>query len=333
MGQASLGGLPFRIDPDSVQWQFRMKVAKRRTVGGMVVQVYGTELGDMQVSGAFGFGDRARGDTAGWEDQERFRAQVERWVDESVSTSGARPLRFLYPPRGWDFQVLVKAYGSRGGGVAVVHDPATYNPTYTLILFVVQDSAQRVVSGIRDLYVQRLMDGVGWRQTEYNGPLTQAEVDQVLAPYEGDVKSYLAEQFDQAAGFHRSNVPEGQAQPATGPGGSVDDWITQAGEALGRSFTTSERAGLKIIASHESSNNPRAENDTDSNAREGHPTKGLMQMRDDTFAEHALPGHTDILDPVDNIISAVRYIEARYGSIDNVPGVVAVRAGQAYRGY
>jgi hypothetical protein len=255
-------------------------------------------------------------------------------VEESARSNATTPLAFNYPPRGWRFQVFVKTLAARAGEGAVSHDVGTLNPGFTLTLFIVEDSTTRVVTGIKDLYIQRLMSGIGWKQTAYNGPMTQAEVDQTLAPFSGDLKAYLADQFDQAAGFHPSNVPEGTGvTPSTGAGGSVDDWITQAGAAMGRTFTASERDGLKIISKHESGDDPKSINNTDSNARAGHPTKGLMQMRDDTFAEHALPGHTDILDPVDNIISSVRYIEARYGSIGNVPGVKAVRAGQSYRGY
>lgn len=332
MGIASLGNLPFRIDPRSVSWQFQMKVSHQRTVGGDVVQVYGTQLGDMTVTGVFGYGDRARGDVAGWQDQERFRRQVESWVDASVRTSGGRPIRFLYPPRRWDLQVLVRAY-TGPDGPAVTHDNATFNPSWTLVLFVVQDSTRRVVSGIRDLYISRLMNGVGWKQSAYNGPMTQAEVDKTLAPFGGDLHGYLAEQFNQAAGV--SSAPpttQGPGATVSQPNG-VEGWVDEAQRVLGVTFTASERQAIGIIIDHESGGNPQAVNNSDSNARAGHPTKGLMQMRDDTFAAHALPGHGNILDPVDNLVSDYGYVTSKYDSYDQVPGVVAVRAGRRYVGY
>jgi hypothetical protein len=331
VGVATLGGVPFRIDPDSVSWSFKMKVADRPTVGGKVVQVLGTSLGDMTVTGRFGNGDRALGDVEGWQEQARFLAQVKAWVQEALDSSGARTLRFVYPPRRWDFRVLIKAYNAPDGGPAVRHDQADFNPGWQLVLFIVEDVAGRVVSGIQDLYIQRLMAGIGWRQSAYNGP-TQEQVDATLEPYGGDLSAYLAEQFNQAAGYHRGDTAAPAADPAGSSSGTGDGWITQAGQALGRSFTADEREGLKIIALHESTNDPKARNDTAAGRAAGGP-KGLMQVVDGTFAANALPGHGDVFNPVDNIIAAVRYILGRYGSIANVPGVKSVRAGQPYRPY
>lgn len=45
-----------------------------------------------------------------------------------------------------------------------------------------------------------------------------------------------------------------------------------------------------------------------------------------------MAGHTNIVNPVDNTIAAIRYIQARYGTIDNVPGVQAVLSGGTYVG-
>jgi transglycosylase-like protein with SLT domain len=331
MGQATLGGVPFRIDPDSVAWSFAMKVSRRKTVGGDVVQVYGTELGDMTVTGVFGYGDRSRGDQNGWEDQERFRRQVEAWVDGSVDTAGARPLRFLYPPRRWDFQVLVRGYtGAGGSGAAIEHANETFNPRWTLALFVVEDSTRRVIAGIKDLYVSRLMNGVGWKQSSYNGPLTQADVDQVLAPYGGDLRGYLVEQFNQAAGVpDRTDTSTSSGQAATGS--NVDGWITQAEQVLGTPFTAGERDAIKIVSKHESGDNPKAQNLTPAGIAAGRP-QGLLQMTIATFQGHKRPGYEDVFDPVASIIADTDYVK-KYGGWEHVPGVLTVRAGRAYVPY
>lgn len=70
-----------------------------------------------------------------------------------------------------------------------------------------------------------------------------------------------------------------------------------------------------------------------SNAKAGHPSKGLMQCIDSTFNAHKLPGHNDIYNPVDNIIAGVRYTMSRYGSIANTPGLQAMSHGGGYVGY
>lgn len=129
-------------------------------------------------------------------------------------------------------------------------------------------------------------------------------------------------------------APVATAGPA--PSGNVAAWITQAEDVLaaaGWHATARDTADLVIIIQGESGGNPQAINLTDSNAAAGHPSKGLMQCIDGTFAEHALPGHTDIWNPVDNIIAGVRYALGRYGSLDDVPGVRAVHAGGRYIGY
>jgi hypothetical protein len=113
-------------------------------------------------------------------------------------------------------------------------------------------------------------------------------------------------------------------------------WINQAFkdlEAAGVPSRELDEAGVLTMIHHESSGNPNATNLWDSNARAGHPSKGLMQTIDSTFNAYKLPGHDDIYNPVDNIIAGVRYAISRYGSISAVPGVRAVDRGDPYVGY
>lgn len=139
----------------------------------------------------------------------------------------------------------------------------------------------------------------------------------------------------------RLNLPSGSK--ASGPApvsqtvpGQVGQWIAQAQAILEKAGIPASKmsaSDIAIIIQHESSGNPNAENLWDINAQEGHPSIGLMQTIQPTFNEYALPGHTDIWNPVDNIIAGVRYAVSRYGSISNVPGVVDVKAGRSYVGY
>lgn len=114
-------------------------------------------------------------------------------------------------------------------------------------------------------------------------------------------------------------------------GGSLDQWLVQALSLTGQD--QSLLPYLRTIAMHESSGNPRAQNNWDSNAKAGHPSKGLMQTIDSTFNAYKIPGHDDIWNPVDNAIASIRYAIARYGSLANVPGVKSLAKGGKYIGY
>jgi LysM repeat protein len=134
--------------------------------------------------------------------------------------------------------------------------------------------------------------------------------------------------------------PGGAAAPtgATGPApkGQVGDWINQATAILRQQGVPVDKmnpADIALIIQHESGGNPNAKNGWDSNAAKGTPSMGLMQTIQPTFDAHKLPGHNNILDPVDNIIAGVRYAISRYGSVSNVPGVKAVHSGRSYVGY
>lgn len=100
---------------------------------------------------------------------------------------------------------------------------------------------------------------------------------------------------------------------AGGPAGAgaIGGWVSQALAILG--WPASYGAGMAHQVRTESGGNPTAQNNTDSNARAGHPSKGVAQTIDSTFAAYALPGYGDIWNPVDNIIAGMRYAMARYG--------------------
>lgn len=115
-------------------------------------------------------------------------------------------------------------------------------------------------------------------------------------------------------------------------GGNLSSWIRKAMSLAGVKGDN-WMSGLMTIAKHESGGNPNAVNDWDSNARAGIPSKGLMQTIGPTFSAYMKKGYGNIMNPVDNTIAAINYIKSRYGSISNVPGVIARRLGQPYVGY
>ena len=113
-------------------------------------------------------------------------------------------------------------------------------------------------------------------------------------------------------------------------------WICAAEHALeqhGVSRGLLSTSAADIVVQHESGANPHAYNGWDSNAAAGHPSEGIAQVIGPTFHAYALPGHHNIWNPVDNMIAAFRYAISRYGSMNNIPGVVNVRQGGSYVGY
>jgi cell wall-associated NlpC family hydrolase/SLT domain-containing protein len=116
------------------------------------------------------------------------------------------------------------------------------------------------------------------------------------------------------------------------PKGNVAKWIKSALGIIKQDSKANERI-VNTMIMHESGGNPRAINLTDSNAKAGHPSKGIMQTIDSTFNHYSIKGHKDIWNPVDNIIAGVRYADSRYGSLGNTPGIKSMNNGGGYKGY
>jgi hypothetical protein len=131
-------------------------------------------------------------------------------------------------------------------------------------------------------------------------------------------------------------APAHQAKHGVCASSTLHWWICSAEHALeqhGVSRGLLNTAAAYIVVEHESGANPRAYNGWDSNAAAGHPSEGIAQVIGPTFQAYALPGHHNIWNPVDNMIAAFRYAISRYGSMNNIPGVMAVRQGGSYMGY
>jgi hypothetical protein len=190
-GPATIDGWPFNIDPTSVSLPVRAKVQKFRTVGGFVVQVYGTTWGDLTVSGQFGTG----GWVAQWQFLERMISIAQKQTIQRQAKlpgqnfSPSQPFRFTYPLLNWDFLCYLKAYTSPDGPQAVHMENTNINPKWTLTLFVVTDNGS-LVTVSKNAYLQRLAPGlgvmwdsgkneeqyVGYSDDEFNAPLNAYDV-------------------------------------------------------------------------------------------------------------------------------------------------------------
>lgn len=96
-------------------------------------------------------------------------------------------------------------------------------------------------------------------------------------------------------------------------------WSPVATDALIREgqFGPKRLAALLKRMNQESSFNPRAQNNTDINAKNGIPSKGLMQVIPPTFNAYRDKSlGNDIWDPLQNIVASIRYTLARYGDLE-----------------
>jgi hypothetical protein len=147
-----------------------------------------------------------------------------------------------------------------------------------------------------------------------------------------------AKKVHHAAPVHHARSAHHASARHTGPCASstLHWWICSAEHALeerGVSRSLLSTSAAYIVVEHESGGNPGAYNGWDSNAAAGHPSEGIAQVIGPTFQAYALPRHHNIWNPVDNMIAAFRYAISRYGSMNNIPGVVSVRQGGSYMGY
>ncbi|MFB8181587.1 transglycosylase SLT domain-containing protein [Streptomyces sp. NPDC055966] len=100
---------------------------------------------------------------------------------------------------------------------------------------------------------------------------------------------------------------------------TLDGWIRESLSIMAQKGIPGSYNGIFRNIMRESSGNPLAINNWDSNAAAGIPSKGLLQVIDPTFRAYHVTGTAfDPYDPVANITAACNYAAARYGSIDNV---------------
>lgn len=101
-------------------------------------------------------------------------------------------------------------------------------------------------------------------------------------------------------------------------GSSVERWRSTVISALNKlgiySLANANRTLYQMKT--ESNGNPNAINNWDINAKNGTPSKGLMQVIDPTFRAYARsPYNKNIWDPMSNILASMRYALSRYGSL------------------
>jgi SLT domain-containing protein len=195
-------------------------------------------------------------------------------------------------------------------------------------------------AGIGDLGAQIAGWIAGGAKSVLDGLISLTHISAPSLPGMSDIATGMFNKVKEwALNFVSSIIPKfdfgtgggtGQGTPVSIPG-NLQSWIAQAMAITG--VPGNWAGALAQIALHESGGNPNSVNNWDSNALAGHPSQGLFQMIPSTFAAHMISGHGNILNPVDSGISAIRYIQGRYGDVFHVPGIQSMAAGQAYVGY
>lgn len=173
MGLATLGGIPFRIDPMAINWGYSIKTNVTETIGGKVVQVFGTTVDDMTVRGKF----------SSIPEQAQFLRRVEGWIDSVIKDRDAPPLRFTYAPRQWDFLVYVASFSQPGSDNSISLSNDVFAPAWALTLSIIEDNGglRAVKEQAMKSYIERLATGIGWKQTAYNGPLGDQQVQSLMS--------------------------------------------------------------------------------------------------------------------------------------------------------
>lgn len=222
MGMASVGfvdgpSLSFRIDPDSIEWNFKINTTVIPTVAGRVVQVLGATLSDMTVVGKYGQNREAGTDGESWKLAEAFANRI-RQIQEHQSRDATEhgrmhaPAVFNYSPKGWRFQVYIKALVDTRGG-SVTHSSGRFSYDYALQFFIVDVISDdlHVLKGAEkkavDEYISRISDGIGWHFSMYNGQVPPNPVGGL----------YGRKKFSDEQGA-RQQQPESSVAPGAPPG-------------------------------------------------------------------------------------------------------------------
>ncbi|MEV4925671.1 transglycosylase SLT domain-containing protein [Streptomyces roseoverticillatus] len=127
----------------------------------------------------------------------------------------------------------------------------------------------------------------------------------------------------EAASRSAERKPVVQAAPAAPApkayANNLDGWIKEALDIMKAKGIPGSYNGIYRNIMRESTGNPNAINNWDSNAAAGIPSKGLLQVIDPTFKAYHVAGTSwNIYDPVANITAACNYAAKVYGSMDNV---------------
>lgn len=86
-------------------------------------------------------------------------------------------------------------------------------------------------------------------------------------------------------------------------GSASPDLIRAAAAKMHVAISGGDISHIMNVIQHESGGRANAVNNWDSNAAKGTPSKGILQFIEPTFMHYAMPGHTNILSPFDQLLA------------------------------
>lgn len=178
MSKAMIDGVEFPVNPESVRWDYSVKLATHPTIGGKVIQLYGWSMGDLMIGGSFG--NVAR--------QATFFEHLKDVADKQAPKLDRlvpQPVRFTWAARNWDFWVYLRAVTQQGASVSIEANESVVAPKYQMRLFVAEDNGEivKAASGAAQVaYINRLTAGLGWTKSSWNGPL---DMDDLASQMQG----------------------------------------------------------------------------------------------------------------------------------------------------
>lgn len=243
---ATLDGIPFDIDPHTVTWEYKVHTADKPYLGGKVIQVFGSSIGDITISGKYGRGDLLAKQLA-------FLSRMKALGNQRLTDLRARPSRFSWPEQQWDMQVLLMNVTN------LTHDPSEFAPDWEITLFPVTGTDSLKTAAITT-FIDRLAAGMGWRPGAFNGGSPQQIRDALNATGTTSLNSYLAKSFGLGTTPSSGTPPVAASPSTTAPTSRVltaNEIISVASNA---GFVGNDLRIAGAIAKAESGLNPAATN-------------------------------------------------------------------------
>ena len=141
----------FRMNPDTVQWDYKDNATSMDTLGGRVIQLLSVKLNGLTITGRAG----NRGEL------QRMANNLKAVMSYHVATQN--PVRFKVPSRNWDFQVYVQSMPSLGWDVASTSYP------YQIQLAVEEDLTGVQTKQITNAVLQNIQKDIGYNAGHHGG--------------------------------------------------------------------------------------------------------------------------------------------------------------------